>query len=116
MSVCEDAPCCGCCGPAVWAAEALAAEEARHDMDLDDDRWFDYDHDVDPDECDHGDRSGRVSLEADAFGYRAELVRWSCDICGTPLDETWQPRPDYRPVWEGPRGLARRLRLAARRA
>lgn len=30
MGMCEDAPCCGCCGAAVWAAEARAAE----------DRWF----------------------------------------------------------------------------
>ena len=27
--ICEDAPCCGCCGPAVWASEARADEEWR---------------------------------------------------------------------------------------
>ena len=26
---CEDAPCCGCCGPVVWAAEMRAAEDYR---------------------------------------------------------------------------------------
>jgi|LakMenEpi03Aug12_release.lakeMendotaPanAssembly.Ray.scaffolds.fasta_scaffold186882_2 hypothetical protein len=27
MAICEDAPCCGCCGHTVWAAEARADEE-----------------------------------------------------------------------------------------
>lgn len=31
MATCEDAPCCGCCGPAVWAADAAAEEEAAWD-------------------------------------------------------------------------------------
>lgn len=31
MATCEDAPCCGCCGPAVWAADAAAEEEAYWD-------------------------------------------------------------------------------------
>lgn len=32
--MCEDAPCCGCCGPAVWAADDLAAEERAWDDDV----------------------------------------------------------------------------------
>jgi hypothetical protein len=30
---CEDAPCCGCCGAQVQAAEARAAEEWANDPD-----------------------------------------------------------------------------------
>ncbi len=40
MAVCEDAPCCGCCGAAVWAAEARAEEEWREERYYDD-----YDND-----------------------------------------------------------------------
>lgn len=36
MGVCEDAPCCGCCGAAVWAAEARAAEDYYVDSYYDD--------------------------------------------------------------------------------
>jgi hypothetical protein len=35
MAVCEDAPCCGCCGQIAWAREDQAQAEAR--MDYDDD-------------------------------------------------------------------------------
>jgi hypothetical protein len=42
MDTCEDAPCCGCCGPDVWAAEARAAEEWANDPDRwDGDFWDD---------------------------------------------------------------------------
>lgn len=37
---CEDAPCCGCCGPAIDRAEALAAEEWANDPDRYED-WAD---------------------------------------------------------------------------
>jgi hypothetical protein len=50
MAICEDAPCCGCCGPAVWAADALSAEESA----FDDDYFYGGDFD-DPDEWDDDD-------------------------------------------------------------
>ena len=34
--ICEDAPCCGCCGPAVWASEAISDEEWRYERE-----WLD---------------------------------------------------------------------------
>lgn len=49
MATCEDAPCCGCCGPAVWAADALADEERAWDRlngwGDEDDAWGDEDED-----------------------------------------------------------------------
>jgi hypothetical protein len=43
MAYCEDAPCCGCCGPAVEAADALANEEAYWDRMNGAEDPFDYD-------------------------------------------------------------------------
>lgn len=40
--MCEDAPCCGCCGAAVWAAEARADEEWREARYYDDDYGSGY--------------------------------------------------------------------------
>jgi hypothetical protein len=39
--VCEDAPCCGCCGAQVAAAEAQAAEEWANDPDRFYDEYID---------------------------------------------------------------------------
>ena len=39
--VCEDAPCCGCCGAAVQAAEDASAQEWA----MDPDRFYDQDYD-----------------------------------------------------------------------
>ncbi len=47
--MCEDAPCCGCCGTAVWAAEARAYEEWSYDRHYDDfgPNWDGYDDEED---------------------------------------------------------------------
>lgn len=31
MAICEDAPCCGCCGTIAWAREAQAEQEYAQD-------------------------------------------------------------------------------------
>lgn len=43
MAICEDAPCCGCCGAAVWAADARASEDYYADPDRFYDQYEDYD-------------------------------------------------------------------------
>lgn len=53
---CEDAPCCGCCGAAVAAAEARADEEAAYDRQFDEyDPWADDDVDEPDDDVDVND-------------------------------------------------------------
>jgi len=60
MATCEDAPCCGCCGPAVWAAEAAYEEERATDPDA---FYEDYDADEEGEE----DAGGEDSRED--FGW-----------------------------------------------
>lgn len=60
MAICEDAPCCGCCGPAVWAADAQAEEEAAWDRMNDPDAWDDaWDEDEDDEDCSDDEFYGR---------------------------------------------------------
>jgi len=59
MATCEDAPCCGCCGPAAWDAEARSAEEAAWDQDdWYDDGWGDDGEDADDDDGEDGADGG----------------------------------------------------------
>lgn len=71
MAVCEDAPCCGCCGPAVWAAEAQAEEEAAWDRMNDPDAW-DFEEDDDEDDEDSSEYSG-----PEDFGWAGDSA-----LCG----------------------------------
>lgn len=43
VTMCEDAPCCGCCGQIAWAREDEAM--AQHYMDWADREWDDYEPD-----------------------------------------------------------------------
>lgn len=65
MATCEDAPCCGCCGPAVWAADAASEADAAWDRLNDPDAWLD-DRDAwdDEDEAEADDSDARED-----FGY-----------------------------------------------
>ena len=47
MPTCEDAPCCGCCGPAVWAADAASEADAAWDRLNDPDAWWSDEDDED---------------------------------------------------------------------
>lgn len=71
MATCEDAPCCGCCGPAVWAADALAAEERAYD----DDYFYGVDYD-DGEEIDDEDEDPRDGAEDAAM----ESAIWGDDV------------------------------------
>lgn len=51
--ICEDAPCCGCCGHTVWAAEARADEEYAMERFYGDD--FGPEPDYDDDDTDDED-------------------------------------------------------------
>lgn len=74
MAICEDAPCCGCCGPAVWAADARAEEDAAWDRLNDPDAWMD-DPDAWDDDEDEGDDPDAYRVAEDA-GMEAGLVGW----------------------------------------
>jgi hypothetical protein len=43
--MCEDAPCCGCCGAAVWAAEDRASADLMFDSYYDDGFGPEYEED-----------------------------------------------------------------------
>jgi hypothetical protein len=55
---CEDAPCCGCCGPLLDAADDLAAMERAYDGDdfdfYEPDAWDDEDEDEETGDEDAG--------------------------------------------------------------
>ncbi len=78
--MCEDAPCCGCCGPAVWAAEARASEEWANDPDSYYDRYDDYADEEDDDEWDDED------FYDDNEAYQKEKDR-TCDKTCEELGE-----------------------------
>lgn len=68
MAICEDAPCCGCCGPSVWAAEARAEEEHREAM-LD---YFGWDEEEEPEEENFYDGGYEdAAMEGALFGWDA---------------------------------------------
>ena len=82
MAICEDAPCCGCCGPNVWAAEAAAEAEYRYeDRDEYDDYYREADCELYPE--DHGESSsGRAHLESTFLGFPFTVTDFECDGCG----------------------------------
>lgn len=68
MAICEDAPCCGCCGPAVWAADAAADAEYAMDPDNFYDSDYDDPYEWDDDDSDDWDRDEDAGFESALIG------------------------------------------------
>ena len=115
MAICEDAPCCGCCGPNIWAAELRSEAEYRESPEwlFDQDEWYD-DGEIPEDCCELGDESGRVFTSWKAFGYAVEETAWSCSYCGEHTKVTFSPAP-YLPDWMERNGFVHRLTYRANR-
>ena len=100
MAVCEDAPCCGCCGPQVWAAESRAMEEREWEPPEDD--WW-YDDDVAS--CEDGNGTGKVIMDVTAFGLWFTVTENWCDACHGEGDHerAWyidiDNQPEVRADW-----------------
>ncbi len=79
-------------------------------MDFDDrGEWFEPDL-LDPEECEHENRSGWEVTETTFFGYPVSLMQWQCDNCGELQEQKWSAQAGYPPYW-----MTRELRNALRR-
>lgn len=71
--ICEDAPCCGCCGPS-----GDGAYDPNEPPDFDDE---DFEADYEPETC---ERCGQREATEDANGRTSSM----CDDC---QQDTWKP-------------------------
>lgn len=68
MTICEDAPCCGCCGTGVWGNNNPEPMDDYEYYGSDADGYFDYDDEdeSDEDEGDYGNED--AGMEAGLWG------------------------------------------------
>lgn len=76
MAICEDAPCCGCCGPEVWAAEARAMEDRGRDWD--EEAWIRQEIEAE-EAIELAISEGRCCRMGD---WVRRDGRWRCEHCG----------------------------------
>jgi hypothetical protein len=87
-NVCEDAPCCGCCGTGVYGRND-GYGYSEPDYDFYDREDADPDDLLDPSECSHGNGdyslAERLGMDADGCALANSFHCYDCDTEGTVI-------------------------------